>query len=253
MSVDVCRRIEVIFHDIDDTLTFHGKIPAAAFSAIWQAHEAGIKVVPITGRPAGWCDHLARMWPVAAVVGENGALAFSCANQEEKMRRIYSGRPVDAAQRLEQIRTEVLAAVPRCKIAADQAYREYDLAVDISEEVPKLNDEEIDRIVEIFQRHGAIAKISSIHINGYFGQFDKLTMCLRCASELLGAPLDADRATFLGDSPNDEPMFKHFPHAIGVANVRQWTQRMTSLPTYVTDGEGGHGFAQALQHILAHR
>jgi HAD superfamily hydrolase (TIGR01484 family) len=251
IPVEVCRRIRHIFTDIDDTLTLHGRIPAAAYSALWAAHEAGIRVVPVTGRPAGWCDHLARMWPVAAVVGENGALAFAL--QGERMRRLYAPRQADAAERLAQIRMEVLASVPGCKIAADQPYREYDLAVDISEEVPRLDEAAIDRIVEIFERQGATAKVSSIHVNGYFGTYDKLSMCERAMRELFGESLDPEQATFVGDSPNDVPMFRRFPHAVGVANVRQWTHRMAALPAYVTSGQGGEGFAELVALLLERR
>jgi len=251
IPVEVCRRIRYVFTDIDDTLTLSGRIPAAAFDALSAAHEAGLRVVPITGRPAGWCDHLARMWPVAAVVGENGALAFAL--EGERMRRIWAPRQPDAAERLEQIREEVLAAVPGCKVAADQRYREYDLAIDIREEVAPLDDAAIDAIVAIFVRHGAVAKVSSIHVNGYFGDYDKLTMCKRCLPELLGEALDPEQAVFLGDSPNDEPMFSFFPHAVGVANLSGFVHRMSALPRYLTRAEGGEGFAEFLSLLLVRR
>jgi len=251
IPVDVCRSIRHIFTDIDDTLSLHGRIPAAGYAALWAAHDAGIRVVPVTGRPAGWCDHLARMWPVAAVVGENGALAFAL--EGDRIRRLYAPRQPDAAERLARIRDEVLAAVPGCRIAADQAYREYDLAVDIAEEVPRLGDDAIDRIVQIFEAHGATAKVSSIHVNGYFGDYDKLSMCERAVRELLGEELRPEHAVYLGDSPNDVPMFRRFPHAVGVANVRQWTHRMDALPAYVTLAEGGEGFAEFVTLLLERR
>lgn len=251
ISATVCRNIDFIFTDIDDTLTVSGRIPASTYVALWQARNAGIQVVPITGRPAGWCDHLARMWPVAAVVGENGALAFSM--QEHRIQRLYAPRLNDAAKKLENIRQEILESVPGCKVAADQAYREYDLAIDISEEVLPLDNQAIDAIVAIFEKYGATAKVSSIHINGYFGDYDKLTMCKRCVAELLDGELDPERATFLGDSPNDEPMFGYFPYAIGVANVRKWVHRMSALPTYVTEAEGGEGFAEFIRILLSRR
>ena len=162
---EVCRRIRHVFTDIDDTLTLAGRLPAAAYAALWAAQQAGLRVVPVTGRPAGWCDHLARMWPVAAVVGENGALAFAL--EGERMRRLYAPRRRRRRRAPgRRSASEVLAAVPGCKIAADQPYREYDLAVDIGEEVPRLDEAAIDRIVAIFERHGATAKVSSIHVNG---------------------------------------------------------------------------------------
>ena len=251
MPAEVCGAIRTIFCDIDDTLTNSGLLPAVAFSALWAARDAGLQVVPVTGRPAGWCDHLARVWPVAAVVGENGALAFSM--RGGKIRRLYAPREPGATEKLEAIRRQVLAEVPGCKVAADQAYREYDLAVDFCEEVPALDDEAVDRIVAIYAEHGATVKVSSIHVNGWFGDFDKLSMCQRCCPELLGFDLDPGVATFVGDSPNDEPMFAHFPHAVGVANVGRFTSRMEHLPAYVTTAEGGKGFAEFVGVLLGKR
>lgn len=253
LPTGICRRIETLFTDIDDTLTTDGRIPASAFDAVWRAHEAGLRVVLVTGRPAGWCDHLARMWPVAAVVGENGALCFAMTMSGERMRRLFAPRQADAARKLELIRQEVLDEVPGCKVAADQAYREYDLAIDIREEVSPLDEASIDRIVAIFERHGATAKVSSIHVNGWFGSYDKLSMCERCSVEILGRELEAERAAFVGDSPNDEPMFRYFPHSVGVANVRRWVHRMEVHPTYVTEAEGGDGFAEVIETLLSYR
>jgi len=251
IPAQVCRRLTTVFTDIDDTLTTAGRVPAAAFSALWKAHDAGLRVIPVTGRPAGWCDHIARMWPVAAVVGENGALSF--AMREGRMQRLYADRRPDAPALLAAIRDRVLAEVPGCRVAADQAYREYDLAIDFREDVAPLDDESIDRILAIFQEHGANARVSSIHVNGWFGDFDKLTMCQRCSRELLGEPLDPERAVFVGDSPNDVPMFRFFPHSIGVANVRDMAHRMEELPAYVTEQRGGEGFAEVVETILAQR
>jgi hypothetical protein len=248
MPDEVCRSIRTLFTDIDDTITTGGKIPPEAYSAVAAAREAGIAVVLVTGRPGGWCDHLARMWPVSAVVGENGALAFSC--EDGRMRRIRAPREPGAAAKLALIREEVLREVPGCAVSADQAYREYDLAIDFREEVPPLPDEAIGRIVAVFSRHGATAKVSSIHVNGWFGDFDKLSMCRRACAELLGGALEPDRAVYLGDSPNDVPMFRAFPLSIGVANVREWVHRMECLPAFVTRAAGGQGFAEAVDRLL---
>jgi HAD superfamily hydrolase (TIGR01484 family) len=247
-------RITTIFTDIDDTLSTHGRIPAAAYDALWRAHSAGIRVIPVTGRPAGWCDHIARMWPVDAVVGENGALAFamrSNADAPPTLERLYAERPANAAERLAIIRDEILAAVPGAKVASDQAYREYDLAIDFCEEVPALSDAEVQRIVAIFTAHGATAKVSSIHVNGWFGDFDKLTMCKRAHRHFFSGPLDPNSAVFAGDSPNDVPMFRYFPLSVGVANVRAFQSQMDCLPRYITALEGGGGFAEFVEHLLS--
>ena len=252
MPPSVRAGAQAVFTDIDDTLTIDGRIPAEAFSALWRAKDAGLPVVLVTGRPAGWCDHLARMWPVAAVVGENGALCFSM--QGQRMERVYAPREASAAERLAVIEREVLERVPRARIAADQAYREYDLAIDFAEEVsPPLEEAEIDKIVAIFAAQGAQAKVSSIHVNGWFGDYDKLSMCRRCSQTFFGRALDPQKAIYVGDSPNDEPMFAAFPHGVGVANVSDFVPRMRHLPAYITLGSGGAGFAELIDTLLAAR
>jgi hypothetical protein len=166
---DAKKRIRYLLTDIDDTLTLDGRMPSAALAAMERLEAAGAQVIPITGRPAGWCDHIARMWPVAAVVGENGAFYYRYERARRRMQRSYfktdEARAADR-RRLEGLRVKILAEVPGCAVSADQAFREADLAIDFCEDVPRLPPEEVDRIVRIFEAAGAQAKVSSIHVNG---------------------------------------------------------------------------------------
>ena len=247
----------MVFADIDDTLTTEGLITAPSFSALWALHDAGIAVVPVTGRPAGWCDHIARMWPVAGVVGENGAFYF---RYDAAGRRLTRRFVLDEAtraglqDRLRAIRDRVLAEVPGAAVASDQAYRIHDLAIDFCEDVPPLDRAAVDRIVAIFEAAGATAKVSSIHVNGWFGTYDKLGMMKTFAAEVLGLdlddPADRTRAVYVGDSPNDEPAFAFFEHGVGVANVRDFEDRLRAPPAWVTEARGGEGFAELAEHLL---
>ena len=154
-------RIRYVLADIDDTLTLNGRLRPEAFQALADLEEAGYRVAPITGRPAGWCDHIARMWPVCAVVGENGAFFFAYDRSTQRMIRRYwfppSRRQADRA-RLDRVGRQILAAIPGAALAADQAYRDSDLAIDFREDVPPLPLAEVDRIVALFHRAGAQAK-----------------------------------------------------------------------------------------------
>ena len=250
------RRIRGVFTDIDDTLTTDGKLTAEAYGAFERLSRAGFLCVPITGRPAGWCDHIARMWPVDAVVGENGAFYFRYDAKKRRMiRRFFFSRDRRGAdrRRLDRIRERVLAEVPGSAVASDQLYREADLAIDFCEDVPRLPAAAIDRIVDIFRSEGATAKVSSIHVNGWFGDYDKLTMTRILLGECFGVDLDAEKDSyvFVGDSPNDAPMFAYFPNAVGVANVRELADRLETPPAYVTDGRAGVGFAELAETLLA--
>ena len=252
------RRVEGVFADIDDTLTTDGRLHASVFDAMQRLGAAGLRVVPITGRPAGWCDMIARMWPVDAVVGENGAFYFRYDAAARRMvRRFLDDADVRAENRarLAAVRDDILAAVPGAAVAADQGYRETDLAIDYAEDVTRLDDAAVGRIVEIFERHGATAKVSSIHVNGWFGTYDKLGMTRRLMDEAFGVDLDAarDRFVFVGDSPNDAPMFGYFPDAVGVANLRDFAKRCEALPRWITVAAQGEGFCELAEAILAVR
>ena len=250
------KGIRYVLTDIDDTLTLDGLLPSASLAAMERLRDAGVSVLPITGRPAGWCDHMARMWPVAAVIGENGAFYFRYDRALRKMQRRYFKPDAEREKdrrRLEALKTKILAEVPGCAISADQGFREADLAIDICEDVLPLPPEHVDRIVAIFEQAGARAKISSIHVNGWFGDYDKLTMTRLLFSEIFQKDLEAVKSEvlFAGDSPNDQPMFAFFPHSLGVANVREFAGRMHILPAWVTTQEGGEGFAEMVDVLLS--
>jgi hypothetical protein len=258
LPAEAARNLVAVFTDIDDTLTTDGRLPAAAYDALERLHESGLAVVPITGRPAGWCDMVARFWPVTGVVGENGAFYFRYDHIARKMIRQFAASAAERAEnrrKLEQLAERILREVPGAAIAADQLYREADLAIDFREDVAPLSAEAVDRIVALFEQAGAVAKVSSIHVNGWFGQYDKLSMTRVFVHDALGLDLQTTKSLFVfcGDSPNDEPMFDFFPFACGVANVRDFARRMKALPAFVSEARGGAGFVEIANRILSTR
>ncbi|MBX2814046.1 MAG: HAD-IIB family hydrolase [Myxococcales bacterium] len=247
--------MQIIFTDIDDTLTHEGMLKANAFQALWDLYTHGVRVVPVTGRPAGWCDHIARMWPVSGVIGENGALAFRYDRDNQTMDTWFAQSSADRTNninRLATVKETILREVPRAQLASDQPYRLHDLAIDYCEDVPRLSQQEIQQIVSIFAEAGATAKVSSIHINGWFGTFDKLSMMKRFAKHCLQTPLthNSIEHIYIGDSPNDEPAFSYFARSIGVANIRNFADNLQHPPTFVTTLDGGFGFSQVSNYIL---
>lgn len=244
------RQIRFVLLDIDETLTTRGKLTAQAYGALESLQNAGKTVIPVTGRPAGWCDHIARMWPVDAVVGENGAFYFWFA--AGKLERRFLDEAVtraDKRHRLRAIGERILRAVPGAALASDQQYRESDLAIDYCEDVAPLPLHAAQRIAELMRAEGLSAKVSSIHVNGWFGDYDKLATVRLLFEERFA--LDLSRSNrevlFVGDSPNDAPMFAFFEHAVGVANVRRFPDLR---PPFVTAAESGAGFAELARHLL---
>jgi len=250
--------IRGVLTDIDETVSTQGHLTTEAYGALAALKEAGLLVVPVTGRPAGWCDMIARFWPVDAVVGENGAFWMWHDWQARKLRTRFvqsDGERADGRRRLEAVGADVLREVPGAGIASDQPYRLADLAIDFCEDVPPLPRPEVERIVAVFERHGAQAKVSSIHVNGWFGDYDKLTTSTAMMAELFGVDLarEAEHYVFSGDSPNDSPMFGFFPNGVGVANVRDFADAMPHLPRWVTGARSGAGFVELAEALIRAR
>jgi HAD superfamily hydrolase (TIGR01484 family) len=265
MSRDEAAQIRFVLMDIDDTLTREGKLPAASYGALWALKEAGLRVIPVTGRPAGWCDLIAREWPVDGVVGENGALAFGEERPGETA-ATGSGLPIltqdfhPGAVRndhpvLARVRERALREVPGLRVAKDQFARLFDLALDFAEEEPVLSLEAAEQARRIAAEEGAMAKVSSIHINVWMGRYDKLSMAERFLSRRFGWQSGAgDRElVFVGDSPNDEPMFARFPLACAVANIRRYGALIRHAPAFAASQTCGEGFAEIAAAILDKR
>jgi HAD superfamily hydrolase (TIGR01484 family) len=258
LTAETAKNLIGVFFDLDDTFTIAGKIPSVSFQALWDLKNAGLKGVPITGRPAGWCDHIARMWPVDGIIGENGAFYFWFDEENHKLKKRFLDSDEVRAEkrlRLNRIRDEILTKIPGTAIASDQLYRESDVAIDYCEDVKPLNQGAVERICEIFSKHGATCKVSSIHVNGWFGDYDKLGMTKIFTQERWGIDLDANKKQFLfcGDSPNDEPMFHYFRYAAGVKNLLHFADRMKHMPPFIASRDGGEGFAEIVETILKGR
>ncbi len=247
------KKINLVFTDIDDTLTSQGQLGTRAYSKLWELHEQGVQVVPVTGRPAGWCEMIARMWPVCAVIGENGAFYFQY--QNKKMKRAFA---IDEDQRLihqkqlKNIETEVLQKVSGSALASDQFCRLFDLAIDFCEDVKPLSQKDVNEIVSIFKKHGATAKVSSIHVNGWFGDYDKKTMCEIFYRDQFGMELgdNLESCAFIGDSPNDEPLFEFFENSFAVANIKDFEKQLKFKPQFICPSQGGEGFAEFADHVV---
>lgn len=247
--------IRGICFDVDDTFSTHGKITEEAYSALWDAQRAGLVLVPVTGRPAGWCDHFARFWPVEAVVGENGAFTFFMKDGVRRRLNTPMEYSLEEAQKkLALLSDAIRARFPHAMWSSDQGYREYDLAIDVYEDVPEWPMTDVEELLQMCLDAGAEARLSSVHVNTWFGSYDKFkgfTHWLEQGSPGASLQLEPHEWVYLGDSPNDEPMFKSFGNSVGVANVLPFRERMQNGPRWVTEGVGGAGFAQVVRRLLA--
>lgn len=255
MPLEVRKNIRFVLTDVDGTLTHNGHLEVKAYAALAALRNSGKKVVAVTGRSAGWCDHMARMWPVEGVVGENGAFYFRYDARSCRMIRRFlrseEQRRKDMC-RLSSLTSQVLQMFPGCALASDQHYRETDLAIDFCEDVRPLPLETAKAVLEFFRDAGFEGKISSIHVNVWCGDYSKLTTSRLFFKEVFATDMEAllQEALYIGDSPNDEPMFGFFPHSVGVANILKFPD-MQTCPRYMTPSRGGRGFSELSAMLVA--
>lgn len=257
--------IHGVFTDIDDTLTTEGQITPKALAALAALREAGILVVPITGRPVGWCEQLAARWPVPAIVAENGAVALfaekntatPALNAEVLRSKIYREDAPTRARNMTHMQraaARVLREVPGAALSRDSAGRETDIAFDVAE-YQQLDAAQVNAILALLQAEGLHTTRSSIHVHGAVNAFDKWSGAQWVAAALFGRRLEAelDHWVAVGDSINDEPLFCHFRHSVGVANVARFFAQLQPPPRYITDAPRGAGFAQLARALLQAR
>jgi HAD superfamily hydrolase (TIGR01484 family) len=267
------RGITGVLTDIDDTLTTDGAITPDALAALHLLKAAGLPVLAVTGRPVGWSEPFALAWPVDAIVAENGAVALHRKNPAEKaafnsenglqtndygreqLSKSYQQETGERAvnhARMQQVAARLLREVPGAQLARDSAGRETDMAIDHSE-FTTLSAERIADVVRIMQSEGMHATVSSIHVNGWYGAYNKYQGACWAVQTLLGRDLAAEAANwvFVGDSTNDVLMFEAFENSVGVANVARFAGQLAHLPRYVSTGERGAGFAEMAAALLA--
>jgi hydroxymethylpyrimidine pyrophosphatase-like HAD family hydrolase len=141
------------------------------------------------------------------------------------------------------------------RLASDQPFRVSDIAIDICEDVEALEKARVDDIVAQLERMGATVKVSSIHVNAWIGRFDKLSMIKTMLHDEFGiGERDAKRrVVYVGDSPNDEPMFAFFPLSVGVRNIERFVEDMEHLPAFITKARAGAGFLELSRRLTQTR
>lgn len=254
LSKSSCQGVKFILTDVDDTLTWHGRLPEQTLAALTRLSEAGIKVIPVTGGCAGWSDMIARALPVEGVITEGGGcfiantdgiLDYTFWRDEAQMRADQAAIMVKVEQ--------ALSAFTSLRLARDQSYRLTDVAIDYAQDVRPAAVEEKDGLLAILLEQGLNAKASSIHINVSGGGYDKFAMAERVLRERYSLDQETYRkqVVYVGDAPNDESMFARFPLSVGVANIAQHLDNMQHHPSFQTQQPGGLGFAEFAKHLLA--
>jgi HAD superfamily hydrolase (TIGR01484 family) len=255
LAADEARGLRGLLFDLDDTLLTHGLLLRAAYDALWNLHDAGLKLVAVTGRPSGWGEVLARQWPIEGCVTENGAVhvlreGTGIARRDACDEATRRSRRVRLAQLVERVRE----VVPEARLTDDVDARRSDVTWDIGERM-RLPADRVRAMAEIIEGAGARSMQSSVHLHATFDADDKASGSLRFLSEQLGEEPGAavTRFAFVGDSGNDAPCFAAFRTTFGVANVQSALSRLSVPPRYVAARPMGEGFAEVAAEILRKR
>lgn len=255
LSVTDARAIVAVAFDVDDTVTRDGRLERDAFDALWKLHDAGLVLVAATGRPLGFCDVIARQWPVHAAVGENGGGwvwrdAVSGAHREAYAPD--AGASVDGAQRLKSIRARAARELPDIGVADDQRARRVDLAFDIGEHA-RVPTAQIAALVALIEDEGAQAIVSSVHAHAFFGKYDKATGIRAALHDGTGRNITDDAVLFVGDSGNDAAAFAAFSQSAAPSNVQPFLATLPVAPRFIAQADRGRGFAEIAQTLLERR
>lgn len=240
--------VKVLLTDVDDTLTWNGQLPALTYAALHKLREANIAVVPVTGGCAGWCDCLIKTWPIDTIIGENGALYME--KDHNNIVRTHYLKDESTIEgdliRLKQVGAALQRKFPDIGYTQDQPFRLTDIAFDIGQAVTVPGDVAMAATAWLIDE-GIQAKQSSIHINAWLGDHSKSTAAIAWLEQ---QGIAMEDCLFIGDSPNDESMFEHFPSSVGVANIGRFIDQMTYLPNFVTKSAGGFGFAEVAEVLV---
>jgi HAD superfamily hydrolase (TIGR01484 family) len=247
------KTVQWVLTDVDDTLTWQGKLPPETLIALADLQQAGLKVVAVTGACAGWCDHIAQLWPVDAVIGENGAFIME---KKGGYLTLTSDASMSAIkQKQAKLKTQVmdvLADYPDLNLTLDQSYRLCEVAIDIGQNRGAVAPDIIAQVVSKINKLGAHATASSIHINSWYGDHSKKITSLNFLQEKgLSKAEIISQACYIGDSMNDQFMFASLPKSVGVANVKHYWDKLQHHPEFVMTEPGGYGFAQFSKQLLA--
>ena len=234
--------VDFVLTDVDDTLTTGGRLAARTLEALERLGEAGVRVIPVTAASAGWCSLMIHMWPVAAVIAENGGLYF--AHREGGIARCYWDK---AESGLMDLAAATQARHPELSLADDQPYRETSLAF------RRPASSILPAATGTLAEFGLNTVVNSLWVLAWRGRYDKLAMARRLMWEEFGIDLQSerDRVLYVGDSENDQPMFHFFPHSAGVASVVE--HPLEHWPTWIAARPGGEGFVEAAERVLSAR
>ena len=237
--------IRLIASDVDGTLTQNGKFSYDFISTLLDLQSAGIKVLLVTGRSAGWVNALVNYLPIEGAIAENGGIFLKPNGTQD----LLSSVPNLSRHRilLENTFHHIKQLFPNLHPSADNQFRITDWTFDVND----LSTDDIQAISSQCQQMGWSFTYSNVQCHFKPVHQDKANGLSWVLSNHF-PELNSQQVLTVGDSPNDEAMFNAalFPISVGVANIRHYQDKMLHLPKYVTQASEFAGFSEFAKLLL---
>ncbi len=251
LSAEACQNLQLIASDMDGTLSQGGKFQSTLFTALEQLQAAGLPVLIVTGRSAGWVQSIAQYLPVCGAIAENGGLFFRPPHYELEL-LVEIGTIAEHRAHLAQTFAKLQDPFPQLQESTDNRFRVTDWTFDVA----GLGQDDLRSLQVLCQADGWDFTYSTVqcHIRPQ-GQ-DKSVGIQRLVTQMFPERVATpEQILTVGDSPNDASLFnpKDFPQSVGVANVRHYTDQLPHSPRYITQTEEGAGFCELVDHVLTAR
>jgi hydroxymethylpyrimidine pyrophosphatase-like HAD family hydrolase len=257
MTVDRWQQIRLVATDMDGTLTQAGKFTPELLQSLVDLQTAGIAVVIVTGRSAGWVQGIASYLPIVGAIAENGGL-FYWGDDPTPHWLVSIPDLGEHRQQLHTLFSQLQTTFPHLKESADNRFRLTDWTFDVQGVSPL----ELQAIGDRCQQQGWGFTYSTVQGHIKRPEQDKGVALETVLKNHFAQYEHRDKhqgdrhyVLTIGDSPNDESLFhpQRFPLSIGVANIQHYLEQMTDRPAYVTAGSEAAGFCEVARLLYIHQ
>jgi HAD superfamily hydrolase (TIGR01484 family) len=244
--LDSLSNIRLIATDMDGTLTTAGKFDTKLLQTFDDLNAVGIKVLIVTGRSAGWVSGLAHYLPIVGAIAENGGMYYP-SGSETGISLTAIPDLIKHRQQLAATFADLKAKFPQIQESNDNRFRITDWTFDVAE----LNTSELELIAHMSKNMGWGFTYSTVQCHIKPQRQDKAIALLKVLQEYF-PKYPSNEVVTVGDSPNDESLFdpRYFPLSVGVANVREYVERLQHKPAYITNAAEGEGFCELANIII---
>lgn len=242
LSPSDVAEVTLVATDVDGTLTREGKLDPGVLAAIRRLVDAGVAVVPVSGRPAGEVQGLVRYLPgVWRGLAENGLLEIVPDHAPR-----WLGTPTDK----DRLRRVGAALNAECTAGLRLTGDDYCRLGDVAYERDGRDEPELLRLRAEAEARGVHLVWSNVHVHLAEAVPDKGSALLHLLAEM---EVPASRVATIGDAPNDAGLFKsgRFALTVGTADVLAQLAYFPEPPAVVTAGREADGFCELAELLLA--